>query len=85
MVASEHKCYCTPVNIRSSLVIVGLAALSGFASIADADVQPTLSDTGLAIGRVFPTLAFPSLESGQPVSLADFRGEKVVLQIFASW
>ena len=26
-----------------------------------------------------------SLPDGQPVSIADFRGEKVVLHVFASW
>jgi hypothetical protein len=64
---------------------VALATLPGFASMADVETQPTLSPTGFEIGQAFPPLAFPSLESDRPTSLAGFRGEKVVLQIFASW
>ena len=36
-------------------------------------------------GEVFPTIVFPSLEGGRPGSVADFRGQKLILQIFASW
>jgi hypothetical protein len=76
------------VKLRTKPLIIGLVALtslSGFASIADVETQPTLPPLGFEIGKAFPPLAFPSLESGHPMSLADFRGEKVVLQIFASW
>ncbi len=37
------------------------------------------------VGTPFPTLSFPSLDDGRPVSIADFRGRKVILHIFASW
>ncbi len=67
------------------LAFVALASLSGFASIADVETRPTLPPLEFEIGKAFPPLAFPSLESSRPMSLADFRGEKVVLQIFASW
>jgi peroxiredoxin len=36
-------------------------------------------------GEPFPVLALPDLEHGRPTSLADFRGRKLVLQVFASW
>jgi hypothetical protein len=39
----------------------------------------------LAEGRRFPLLVLPDLKSGQPASLADFRGRKTVVHIFASW
>jgi hypothetical protein len=49
----------------------------------------SLAGTGLAqgfrVGEPFPSLAFPSAADGTPVSMADFRGHKVVLHVFASW
>ncbi|MCH7871931.1 MAG: hypothetical protein IID33_09555 [Planctomycetes bacterium] len=50
--------------------------------------QPALAQRGLGeikIGQPFPDLTFRSMEDGSPMSIADFRGKKVVLQIFASW
>ena len=41
--------------------------------------------SGLQVGQPFPHLTLPSLEDGQPLSLADFRGEKVILLSWASW
>jgi hypothetical protein len=37
------------------------------------------------VGTSFPTLSLPSLEDGRPASIADFRGRKLILHIFASW
>lgn len=39
----------------------------------------------LAVGQPFPTLTLPALEDGRPRSLAEFRGRKVILHVFASW
>ncbi len=39
----------------------------------------------LEIGKPFPTLALPSLSDGKHASVADFRGRKLVLHIWASW
>lgn len=36
-------------------------------------------------GQMFPTMVFPSLRDGRPRSVADFRGKKLILHIFASW
>ncbi len=36
------------------------------------------------MGQPFPVLTLPKLEGGR-ASLADYRGEKVVLHVFASW
>ncbi len=41
--------------------------------------------SGLQVGQPFPGLTLPALEGGQPTSLMDFRGEKVILHIWASW
>ena len=40
---------------------------------------------GFEAGQAFPNLVLPSLEDGGHVSLAQFRGQKLILQIFASW
>ena len=39
----------------------------------------------LQAGKPFPDLVLPSMTDGRPMSLADFRGRKVILQVFASW
>ena len=36
-------------------------------------------------GQPFPLLKFPALDDGRPLSVADFRGRKIVLHVFASW
>ncbi len=40
---------------------------------------------GLNVGEPFPTLALPSADGARPLSIADFRGKKLVVNIFASW
>jgi hypothetical protein len=42
-------------------------------------------ETGLEVGQRFPELVLPSAEDGRPMSIADFRGKRVVLHVFASW
>jgi hypothetical protein len=37
-----------------------------------------------AVGKPAPVVVLPSLENGQPTSVADFRGKKVLLEVFAS-
>lgn len=44
-----------------------------------------LPSPGFAIGEVFPDIVLPSLKDGSPLSLAQFRGKKIILHIFASW
>lgn len=36
-------------------------------------------------GKPFPDLRLPSLQDGRPMSVTDFRGEKLILHIWASW
>ena len=43
-----------------------------------------LPPSGYETGRQFPRLTLPDLE-GTPVSLETFRGQKLILHIFASW
>ncbi len=37
------------------------------------------------VGQPFPDLTLPSLHDGRPLRVADFRGQRVILQVFASW
>jgi hypothetical protein len=37
------------------------------------------------VGHPFPAITLPSLEDGRPSSIAQFRGQKLILHIFASW
>ena len=50
------------------------------ASAAHAAAPPRIE-----VGQPFPDIVFPSLEHGEPLSIADFRGKKVLLHVFASW
>ena len=59
-----------PTILAASLV-VGSALAGGTGSIRQ--------------GEPFPTLILPSIENGEPASVQQYRGHKVVLHVFASW
>lgn len=40
---------------------------------------------GFEVGQPVPDLILPAVGDGSPRSLADFRGEKYILHVFASW
>ena len=40
---------------------------------------------GPKVGEAYPGLVLPSLADGAPLSIARFRGKKVLLLQFASW
>jgi len=45
---------------------------------------PAAASAELKTGQAFPEITLPSLE-GPELSIADFRGRKIALHIFASW
>ncbi len=45
----------------------------------------TMASPSLEVGRPFPDIILPSLEDGSAMSIEQFRGEKLLLHIFASW
>jgi hypothetical protein len=53
--------------------------------VAEQSSTPRSYSVELNEGQMFPTMVFPSLENGRPRSVADFRGKKLILHIFASW
>lgn len=61
-------------TVKASLIGFLLVAAMGSSRAAD-----------LRVGQAFPKLSFPSAETGAPMSIDDFRGEKLVVHLFASW
>jgi hypothetical protein len=47
---------------------------------AQLKLPPTIAEE-----KPFPELFLPSLDDGRPLSIASFRGQKLVLHVFASW
>jgi hypothetical protein len=39
----------------------------------------------LKVGQPFPEIVLPSLEDSRPSSITQFRGQKLIVHIFASW
>lgn len=64
-------------SLRTFSTAVGLSMALGASAMASAPE--------IEIGKPFPELALPSMDSGKPMSIAAFRGKKVILQVFASW
>jgi AhpC/TSA family len=58
-----------------------LLALLGWALATPALAQ----GYALKVGEHHPEFTLPDIQTGKPVSLADFRGKKVLLIQFASW
>ena len=48
-------------------------------------VIPAGASADFKEGQVFPDLVLPSLDGGSALSIAEFRGRKVALHVFASW
>lgn len=68
----------------SPILTAFVAVLAGFlAGPSSSDAQ--MPSHPFQPGTPFPTLALPSLDDGRPTSVADFRGQKVILHVFASW
>ena len=66
------------------LIAVGALTAGALAFAASGERQgraPTLFE----VGRPFPDLALPDFADGRPRSIADFRGRKIILHVFASW
>ena len=71
------------------VITVGLlsAGVTGIMSVRGAEVVIASKPDSVEFheGERFPTTVFPSLDGGRPGSVADFRGKKLILHIFASW
>ena len=68
------------VALAAVALVIGVAAVLG----SRIDQDTTLVDSPL-IGRAAPDLTLPELEGGGSVSLAELRGQVVVVNFWASW
>ena len=69
------------MNLKTSIVAIAVAAFLGF-------LVWGLVDAGggaIATGEPVPTATLPTLPPGGEGSLADYRGEWVLLNVWASW
>lgn len=76
-------------TVSSSLRVVAVVALTVLAVAAAAtarDGTPTQGvDLPFEVGEPFPEVALPTLDGGEPTTLAAYRGDKIILHVFASW
>ena len=77
-------------GMKSAAIAVLLGALAGAAAAQPPKPKPIWArnnplPAGLNPGEAFPTIALPSAVDGRFSSLADYRGKKVIVNIFASW
>jgi hypothetical protein len=63
----------------------GAPVLSGEVSMSPKAPVLQRSDSRFEAGEPFPEVALPRLADGVPTSLAAFRGDKIILHVFASW
>jgi hypothetical protein len=66
-------------GFRSVATTAATTAAAAVITVAATGEPPSLEP-----GQPFPDLVLPDLD-GHPRSIADFRGRRVVLHVFASW
>ncbi len=69
------------MNLRSTIAAVAVAALIGFLVWG----LVNSGDSAIATGEPVPVATLPTLPPGGEGSLADFRGQWVLLNVWASW
>jgi len=74
----------TRLSLWHFVVSLCLTILCG-ASPSTARAQSSLPAPGFQPGQQFPEVVLPSLEDGQPMSITQFHGKKLILHVFASW
>lgn len=67
------------------LAVAGVCVLLVIGATPCGAQRPSMPDHGFRVGEPFPDIALPSLEDGELTSIDAFRGQKVVLHLFASW
>lgn len=69
------------LNLRASLVVIAVAGLLAFLTWG----LISNGDSGIDVGDPVPVATLPTLPGGGEASLADFKGEWVLLNVWASW
>ena len=67
------------------LLVIILAVVLAIWGLVVSRAQASLPSSGFQVGEPFPDIILPTLEDGSPGSIAQFRGQKILLHIFASW
>lgn len=69
------------MNLRTSLVVLGVAGLLAFLTWG----LISSGDGGLTVGDAIPVATLPTLPPGNEASVEDYRGQWVLLNVWASW
>lgn len=56
-----------------------------FKIISCAFLATSAQGQSLSVGKVFPEVVLPSVETGEKTSFSSLGGEKMMLHLFASW
>jgi len=67
---------------RAAVLCTILVAASAMHAQAALDAD---DEVRVEVGLAFPSITLPLLKDGSPASIADFRGEKIIMHVFASW
>ena len=62
--------------MRRAGILLAMGALLG---------GPASQAVEIREGQPFPEIPLPAMSDGSALSIADFRGRKVALHVFASW
>ena len=65
--------------------LAALAPLLLLAGCGSVERLARFEDVQIEVGRPFPNITLPTLANGAPASIAQFRGKKTLLHVFASW
>lgn len=65
--------------------IVAIAVATVFSACRSQTPLPAFQQMQIEVGKPFPDHLFPGLVDGSPASIAQFRGKKTLLHVFASW
>lgn len=71
-------------TLRQTAFAVAALALAGMTASGQRG-GPLPARMPFEAGKPFPALVLPALETGEPASIAEYRGKKIILHIFASW
>jgi cytochrome c biogenesis protein CcmG, thiol:disulfide interchange protein DsbE len=69
------------VSVRSSIAVLAVLAVVGLLAFG----LVSKGSSGVTVGEVAPAKPLPLLESGGSGSLADYRGQWVLVNFWASW
>jgi hypothetical protein len=72
-------------RLLANLFPASAAMLAAGVALMGSGQSPARPPAPFEVGRPFPLLALPDCADGRPRSIADFRGRKIILHVFASW